>query len=194
MIINYNSEPQGIWTFFSITSSIFLRINFHTGRIWPKPQSGRISVVLTKRVVKFGNIAFNEHILMNFKEITLSRSIQLRFLQSPNEIKTSLIQQSASKWSLLSLSVDCIFFFFSRKRTASKISRRTQSLCQTRSSQKHCRVCIPALIWWRTFQGTHFRLHRKSAQKSHTTSGVRLCMCVYSVISVTSDCLLPDGL
>lgn len=112
MIINYNSEPQGIWTFFSITSSIFLRINFHTGRIWPKPQSGRISVVLTKRVVKFGNIAFNEHILMNFKEITLSRSIQLRFLQSPNEIKTSLIQQSASKWSLLSLSVDCIFFFF----------------------------------------------------------------------------------
>ena len=97
MIINYNSEPQGIWTFFSITSSIFLRINFHTGRIWPKPQSGRISVVLTKRVVKFGNTAFNEHILMNFKEITLSRSIQLRFLQSPNEIKTSLIQHDLDR-------------------------------------------------------------------------------------------------
>ena len=57
---------------------------------------------------------------MNFKEITLSRSIQLRFLQSPNEIKTSLIQQSASKWSLLSLSVDCIFFFFFFQETYSK--------------------------------------------------------------------------
>lgn len=42
------------------------------------------------------------NIFMNFKEITPSRLIQLKIIQSSREIKTILLKQPAGEWQLLS--------------------------------------------------------------------------------------------
>lgn len=158
MIIHYHSEPQGIWTF-SALFSMFLRIKIHTGRIWQ-------TQLFNKYVVEFGNIGFNEHINELSRNNTFKVNSAENSPKSKTEIKTSLIKQPVSEWHLLPHKMQTVLF--QEPRNKENIQKHPETWTEPQHTAALC--TNSSQTQWRTSLADIFHLHRKPAQKSHTSS------------------------